>query len=100
MWTQLEKHSDHVEEFIALLTFVPFGIVVGLVSVIFVKGIYWSEDFFEAMPGNYYSQHSTGMLVQGVLIYMFMEVSGHYYVQGVGYATISDVLDWQHNDGK
>jgi CIC family chloride channel protein len=75
------------------------GQLVGLVSVVFVKSIYWSEDFFEAMPGNYYSRHSIGMLMQGVMIYLFMHFTGHYYVQGVGYATITDVLTWSAFDG-
>ena len=105
----LEAPEASVESVIYLLYFVPFGILVGLVSVMFVKGIYWSEDFFEAMPGNYYSRHSIGMLGQGLLIYLMITFSGpsldpisgqfvehgHYYVQGVGYATIVDVLGWQ-----
>lgn len=91
----LQLPDDSLENAASLLCFVPFGIVIGLFSVLFIKGIYWSEDFFESMPGNYYSRHSIGMLGQGLLIYMIMEAYGHYYVQGVGYATIRDVLSWQ-----
>ena len=34
----------------------------------------------------------TGMLVVGVLMYVLMAGQGHYYIEGVGYATIQDVL--------
>ncbi len=91
----LQDEATSIENLLSLLFFVPFGVLVGLVSVLFVKGIYWSEDFFESMPGNYYSRHSIGMLVQGLLIYCMMVFSDHYYVQGVGYATIKDVLSWE-----
>ena len=62
------------------------------VQVLFIKSIYWSEDFFEAMPGNYYTRHAIGMLGQGLLMWAFMTGGGHYYIQGVGYATINDLL--------
>jgi CIC family chloride channel protein len=97
----LQDESMSLQSVLSLLFFIPFGILVGLVSVLFVKGIYWSEDFFEALPGTYYSRHSLGMLGQGLLIYCMMMFTGsngeygHYYVQGVGYATIKDVLSWE-----
>lgn len=91
----LQDEVTSIENLLSLVFFIPFGVLVGLVSVLFVKGIYWSEDFFESMPGNYYSRHSIGMLVQGLLIYCMMVFSDHYYVQGVGYATIKDVLSWE-----
>ena len=60
---------------------------------------YWFEDLFDAMPGNYYTRHMSGMLVVGLVMYGFMALSqryfdqpNHYYVQGVGYATIMDIL--------
>ena len=34
-----------------------------------------------------------GMAVVGVMMYLFMHFSGHYYIQGVGYAAIQDVLN-------
>ena len=33
-----------------------------------------------------------GMLLVGVLIYALLRESGHYYVEGVGYATIQAIL--------
>ena len=92
---ELQTPQEAIDSMIGLITFVPFGVVVGLVSVLFVKGVYWAEDFFESLPGNYYTRHSLGMLGQGVLIWCMLHFSGHYYVQGVGYATVKDILSWE-----
>jgi len=83
----------------ALPWFVLLGLLLGVVAWAMTRGIYWFEDFFDAMPGNYYTRHMSGMLVVGLIIYGFMTLStplfgqpNHYYVQGVGYATIMDIL--------
>lgn len=75
-----------------LILFLPFGLLCGLAGTLFVRAIYWAEDKFDAMPGNYYSRHMIGMAVVGVMIYLIQLYAGHFYVQGVGYATILDVL--------
>ena len=75
-----------------LLIFIPFGIMIGLCSIVFIKGLYFAEDFFDGMKGNYYTRHILGMTLMGVLMYILMRTTGHYYVQGVGYATIVDIL--------
>ena len=77
-----------------LVLFVPFGILMGLVAYCFVRGIYWAEDLFDKMPGNAYSRHMSGMLVVGILIYgvSVFSPAQHYYVQGVGYSTIMDLI--------
>lgn len=77
------------------------GVVLGLLAALFVKSIYWFEDRFDAMPGNYYSRHVLGMLGLGILMYCLWMGSqrlmgeGHYYIEGVGYATIEDILGGQ-----
>ena len=59
----------------------------------FHRSIYGCEEFFEKhVKGGYYVQHMAGMLVVGSLMYALMRSFGHYYIQGVGYATIQDVL--------
>ncbi len=68
------------------------GVMFGLLAALFVHGIYWFEDRFDALPGNYYSRHMLGMLGVGLLMYVLLRTSGHYYIEGVGYATIDDVL--------
>lgn len=75
-----------------LLSFLVLGVVMGLVSVAFIRGLYKMEDIFDAIPGNYYSRHALGMLCVGVIMYILMQQAGHYYVEGVGYATIMEIL--------
>lgn len=49
------------------------------------------------MPGNYYVRHVLGMLLVGVIMYVMMRATGHYYIEGVGYATVQDVLSGAGN---
>jgi CIC family chloride channel protein len=82
----------HLLSTLVLALFVPFGILCGVASTALIKAIYWAEDFFEALPVNAYVRHMSGMLLLGVIMYLFFRFSGHYYVNGVGYSTIVDVL--------
>jgi len=74
------------------------GLLFGLLAALFVRSIYWFEDRFDALPGNYYSRHTLGMFGVGLLMYALWLGTqrafgeGHYYIEGVGYATIDDVL--------
>ena len=77
----------------ALVAFPVLGVLMGLLSVAFIRGIYGMEDMFDAIPGNYYTRHMLGMLCVGVMMFLLFHSTGHYYVQGVGYATIMDILD-------
>ena len=89
----LEKPLVLLANPIMLVAFAAFGVVAGLVSTVFIRSIYGCEAFFEKyVKGGYYVQHVVGMLVVGSLIYALMYNFGHYFVQGVGYATIQDVL--------
>jgi CIC family chloride channel protein len=76
----------------AVPAILAFGLIIGAAAALFVRSIYWCEDLFDRIPGNYYTRHMTGMLVVGVMMYLLLQRTGHYYVQGVGYATIEDVL--------
>jgi CIC family chloride channel protein len=82
-----------------VVSVVVFGLLLGVLAWMLTRGIYWFEDLFDAMPGDYYSRHISGMLIVGCVIYGFMTLStrvfgqpDHYYVEGVGYATIMDIL--------
>lgn len=76
-----------------LLTCVGLGLFMGIVSTGFIKAIYRSEDFFDLkVPGNYYTRHILGMVPLGIMMYLMQAGFGHYYIQGVGYATVQDVL--------
>jgi chloride channel protein, CIC family len=76
----------------ALLAFVGLGVLMGLVSVVYIRAIYAFEDFFERLHTSYYVRHAGGMLVVGILFYVLFRTTGHYHIAGIGYATVQDVL--------
>lgn len=83
----------HVTEPAVLLSYVGLGLLMGLVAAVFIRSIYAFEDFFEKrVGGSYYRRHILGMLLVGIIIFATYRVYGHYYIQGVGYSTIQDVL--------
>ena len=88
----LQAPDLHLINYSSLIAFGVLGILMGLLSVAFIRGLYWMEDVFEAIPGNYYSRHALGMLCVGVMIYLLLQNTGHYFVEGVGYASIMDIL--------
>ncbi len=88
----LEVNDFHLQNPATLLLFLPLGLVLGLAAVLLVRSIYWAEDLFDALPLSPYVCHMLGMLGVGVVIYLLLRFTGYYYVQGVGYATIMDVI--------
>ncbi|HKK09088.1 MAG TPA: chloride channel protein, partial [Gemmatimonadota bacterium] len=89
----LVSSSFNVTDPGTLLSFVGLGILMGLASAVFIKSLYGAEDLFEDwIPNSYYLRHGLGMLGVGILMYLSMRLLGHYYIQGVGYATIQDIL--------
>lgn len=76
-----------------LISYAGLGVLMGLVSALFIRSIYGFEAFFEKrIKGGYYVQHALGMLGVGLMMYGLMYGFGHYYIQGVGYAAIQDIL--------
>ncbi len=69
------------------------GVIMAIISVVFIRGLYGTEDLFERhIPRHPYLRHAVGMLAVGIIFTALMAMRSHYYVQGVGYATIMDVL--------
>ena len=88
-----ETLNFKIENPLVLLSYVGLALLAGLMSTLFIRCVYWFEDFFEKrVGGSYYRQHLLGMAVVGILFYSLMAVFGHYYIEGVGYSTIQDVL--------
>ena len=82
---------------VVLAAYAGLGAITGLVSALFIWSIYACEGVFEKhVKGGYYVQHMAGMLLVGSLMYGLMSRFGHYYIQGVGYATIQDLLTSLH----
>ena len=77
-----------------LPAYVVLGGLMAFVAVAFIRTLYATEDLFErTIPRHDYLRHAAGMLGIGVLIEVVMKLRGHYYVEGVGYATIADILE-------
>jgi len=90
---ELQTPYFHVTAPLVLLAYVGLGLVAGAVSTLFIKSIYTTEDFFEKrVRGSYYRQHLLGMFVIGLMLYGLKQTCGHYFVEGVGYSTVQEVL--------
>lgn len=90
---QFETPYFQTTQPLILASYAGLGILMGLVSALFIWLIYATEHFFEnRIKGGYYVRHGLGMLLVGILFYSLLRGFGHYYIQGVGYATIQDIL--------
>ena len=67
------------------------GALTGIAATAFIRGLHLAEDLFDKIKGRYL-RHVLGMAMVGVLIYALQRGLGHYYVEGVGYATVQAVL--------
>jgi CIC family chloride channel protein len=76
---------------VVLALYAVLGVIVGVAATGFIRGLHLFEDFFDRIK-NRYLRHVLGMLLVGLLIYGLFRGFGHYYVEGVGYATIQSIL--------
>jgi len=76
-----------------LPVYVLFGLICGAAAAGFVKFLHWMEDLFEDIPLNPYIKNMIGMTFLGVMMYTFFLIYGRYFTDGVGYATIQDILN-------
>lgn len=74
-----------------LCLYALLGVVAGLAATCFIRGLEFVEDQFSRIKGPYV-RHMLGMLMVGILIYVLHGRLGHYYVEGVGYATVQAIL--------
>jgi CIC family chloride channel protein len=88
---QLPALGHAVSSMIALGLYAMLGAVMGVAAAAFVRSLSAAEDIFEEIE-NPYLRHAVGMLVIGLMIYAFFHFYGHYFVEGVGYATIQALL--------
>jgi len=77
-----------------LLLYIVLGALTGIAAAAFIRGLHLLEDGFDKIPGRYL-RHIIGMSLVGILIYLLYRNFGHYYVEGVGYATIQAILAGQ-----
>lgn len=92
-----EKFLFIISNPLLLVCYAALGIAAGLISALFIRMVYSFEDFFEKrVGGGYYREHVIGMAATGLLFYVLMTAFGHYYVEGVGYSTIQQILTGWH----
>ncbi len=73
--------------------YAALGVFMGVASAVYIHSLYFAEDFFENRTvSNPYVRHAVGMLAVGGLMYGLLIVTGHYYIDGVGYSTVQDIL--------
>jgi CIC family chloride channel protein len=84
---------ENIDVGAALLLFLYslLGVITGLAATGFIRGLHFLEDQFDRIKGPY-ARHILGMLLVGVLIYLLQRSFGHYYVEGVGYATVQAIV--------
>jgi CIC family chloride channel protein len=86
--------DDGAPSIVLLCLFAVLGLLMGVAATAFVRGLHWAEITFGRIRSSYL-RHIVGMLGMGVLIYALQRAFGHYFVAGVGYATIQDILAGQ-----
>jgi chloride channel protein, CIC family len=74
-----------------LALFAVLGALTGVAAAAFINSLHLAEDLFDRIGGRYL-RHMLGMLLVGALMYALLRLYGHYYVEGVGYATIQSIL--------
>jgi CIC family chloride channel protein len=90
---QSETLYFHLTDPAVLLGYAVLGGILGIASLLFIRSVYGFEDFFDKwIKGGYYVRHMAGMLLVGVIMYFLMTSYGHYYIEGVGYSTIQELL--------
>jgi CIC family chloride channel protein len=83
---------------LTLILYALLGAVAGAAAAFLIRALHWAEDAFDRIPGRY-QRHACGMLIVGVTMYLLWRYAGHYYVEGVGYATIQATLYGQLQGG-
>lgn len=89
----LQAQYFHLTNPAVLLLYLGLGLAVGVLSALFIRAIYSVEDRFDSSPlRSYYLNHMVGMSIVGIMMYLCFFYLGHYYIEGVGYASVLDIL--------
>lgn len=83
---------------LTMMLYAVLGAVTGAAAALLIRALHWAEDGFDVIHGRYW-RHAIGMLLVGLLMYALMRHAGHYYVEGVGYATVQATLYGQLQGG-
>ncbi len=72
--------------------YVVLGVLCGLAAFAFVRLLHGLEDLLEERVRNAYLRAALGLGAVGVMMWVLLEATGHYHVDGVGYGTIQAIL--------
>jgi CIC family chloride channel protein len=95
---QLGAIPNQLSSVFTLALYALLGALTGVAAAALIHALHWAEDTFDRMP-NRYLRHAAGMLLVGLLMYALWRGAGHYYVEGVGYASIQATLYGQLQGG-
>ena len=95
---QLGALPNHPGSALTMVLYAVLGVVTGAAAALLIRALHWAEAGFDRIPGRYW-RHALGMLLVGLLMVGLMRHAGHYYVEGVGYATIQATLYGQLQGG-
>lgn len=84
-----EYHFTSPVEFIFYLV---LGVAAAGGSIAFISILYRMEDFFDRIKVSSHLKSLAGGLLLGAVGYALYRVTGHYYLYGVGYSFITDML--------
>jgi CIC family chloride channel protein len=72
--------------------YMGLGLGCGAGAALFLAALSALGGAFRAFPDNPYWRHGVAMAILGILIYLVLVQTGQYHVEGVGFATIAEVL--------
>lgn len=85
-------------ELSTLSAFIALGLVCGLIAYIIIKLFPWMDTKFSETFKNPYLRSVVGMTMVGCLLYFLFVQYGHYYVEGVSYGAMQEILKGEMTD--
>lgn len=95
---QLGAIPNEPSSALTLALYALLGVIAGGAAALLIHALHWAEDMFDRVPWRYL-RHAAGMLIVGTMMYLLWRYAGHYYIEGVGYATIQATLYGQLQGG-
>ena len=77
----------------AAIAFALLGVLCGVAAWAFIRLLVAMEDGFPKLPGGPYVQNLVGMAALGAGMVALTRLTGHSYIDGVGYGVIQSILD-------
>jgi len=79
-----------------LIPYAALGLFMGGLSALYIRSLYGFEDLFAKANERFpMASHAGGMFLVGLLMEGTLRSTGHYYIDGVGYGVIQDILTGQ-----